>query len=567
MQTFSKKSQLVSVVFVVVLALSGMAASSASAVLGDLSVISRNDGPTGLVGDEQSYANARSTSADGRYVVFISHATTFGGAPTAARSIYRRDTLLGRTELVSRADGVAGAPADDASFSASVSADGNRVAFATGANNLSNDDNDTYTNIFLRDIAAGTTTLVSRASNGGAANQSSLGARISGNGAFVAFGSTANNLDATVVDNNGFGDAFVRDIAAGTTRLVSKTTAGAIGNGLSGAGDISFDGRYVTVDSEANNLGGVTGGNGQVYLRDRALGTTTLLSQPSGTTNAGGNDSSSNSTITDSGDAVAFVSRASNLVPGTPPNLYLGIVRNVAANVTSIATRSTAGEVANSDVSDPVMAVDGSGITYTSTATNLEGPAGTGAQTFFTDLTTGQTQLVSRFGRDGAAANAASSDATLGRTRNLVLFTTAASNLVADATNGKYQLFARDVRFVDPIPQVTLAGKRFTAKVRRSRFAVKFSTTNGPTAIAGTATIRVAKRIARSGKIVVKYKLRAISATRSSHKITFKLSKRQNKLVLRALKTKRSRLKVTVALVASKPGSQATRRISGKLRR
>lgn len=567
MQTFSKKSQLVSVVFVVVLALSGIAASSASAVLGDLSVISRNDGPTGLVGDEQSYANARSTSADGRYVVFISHATTFGGAPTAARSIYRRDTLLGRTELVSRADGVAGAPADDASFSASVSADGNRVAFATGANNLSNDDNDTYTNIFLRDIAAGTTTLVSRASNGGAANQSSLGARISGNGAFVAFGSTANNLDATVVDNNGFGDAFVRDIAAGTTRLVSKTTAGTIGNGLSGAGDISFDGRYVTVDSEANNLGGVTGGNGQVYLRDRALGTTTLLSQPSGTTNAGGNDSSSNSTITDSGDAVAFVSRASNLVPGTPPNLYLGIVRNVAANVTSIATRSTAGEVANSDVSDPVMAVDGSGITYTSTATNLEGPAGTGAQTFFTDLTTGQTQLVSRFGRDGAAANAASSDATLGRTRNLVLFTTAASNLVADATNGKYQLFARDVRFVDPIPQVTLAGKRFTAKVRRSRFAVKFSTTNGPTAIAGTATIRVAKRIARSGKIVVKYKLRAISATRSSHKITFKLSKRQNKLVLRALKTKRSRLKVTVALVASKPGSQATRRISGKLRR
>lgn len=549
------------------LLLSALVASSASALLGDLSVVSRADGPAGLVGDEQSYANARSTSADGRYVVFISHATTFGGALTAARSIYRRDTLLGRTELVSRANGLAGAPADDASFSAAVSADGNKVAFASGADNLSADDNNSYTNIFLRDVAAGTTTLISRASNGGAANQSSLAARISGDGAFVAFGSSASNLDATVVDNNGFGDAFVRDVAAGVTRLVSKTTGGTIGNALSGPGDISFDGRYVTVDSEANNLGGVTGGNAQVYLRDRALGTTTLLSQPTGTGNTGGNDSSSSSTITDSGDAVAFISRASDLVAGTPPNRYLGFVRNVATNTTSIATRSSSGEVAASDVGEPMIAVDGSGVAYSSAATNLDGPAGTGEQTFFTDLTTGQTQLVSRVGRDGPAANADATDATLGRTRNFVLFTSDASNLVADATNGKRQLFMRDVRAVDPISTVGLSGKRFTARLSRSRFAVKVNTANGPTAISGSATIRVSKRITRSGKVVVRYRLRALSAASSSHKLTFKLSKRQNRLVRRALKTKRTRLRVSVSLTASKTGSQASARISGKLRR
>lgn len=547
-------------------------AQSASAALGDLAIVSRADGQSAAPGDGTSYANQRTTSADGRYVVFISYASGFGGAPTTDRSVYRRDTLLGRTELVSRADGVAGAPGDDSSFAASVSADGNRIAFASGADNLDSVSNDNYTDIFVRDMAAATTTLVSRGSigapyNNGQAAASSLSPRISGDGSVVAFTSLAQNLDGTVTDNNGFGDTYVRDLAAQTTRLVSKSTGGTIGNGLSGPGDVSFDGRFVAIDSEADNLGGTIGSGSQVYLRDRVANTLTLLSQPTGGSNIGGNDSSGASTITDSGDAVAFISRASDLVPGTPANRYLGYLRNIATGTTSVITRSSSGEIPNDDVENAVLAVDGSAVNFTTAATNIEPPAGTGAQSFFTSLANGQTQLVSRVGRDGAAANQPVQDTTLGRTKGQVFFATAATNLSPEATNSIQQLYTRDALVVDPVSQVAVVGKRFTAKLSRSRFAVKFQTTNGPTAISGSATIRVSRKIARSGRIVVKYKLRSIPADRSSHKLTFKLSKKQNRLARKALRTKRSRLRVTITLVASKPGSQGTGRFSGKLRR
>lgn len=547
-------------------------AGAAYAALGDLSIVSRADGTAGSIADGNAYTNARASSADGRYVVFISYANNLGGSTNGDRQVYRRDTLLGRTELVSRATGLAGAVGDDTSFAAAVSADGNFVVFASGADNLSILDNDAYSNIYLRDIAAGTTTLVSRAStgapyNGAAANASSIGPVISGDGTIIAFQTAASNLDGTMTDNNAASDVYVRDLAAQTTRLISKTTGGTIGNGLTGTGDISFDGRMVTMDTESDNLGGTVSGSSAVYVRDRQTNTTTLVSQASGTSNVSSDDVAGNSTISDDGTKIAFIGRATNLVAGSPSNRYFGFLRDLSTNATSIVSTNSAGELPNADIGEATIASDASGISFNSEATNIDGPPPTDEQAFHKDFASGQTMLVSRVGRDGAPATGSVSGPTLGRSSNFLLFSTNAANLVAEPTGGVYEVFRRDIKVVDPIPPVTLTGKRFTAKVSRSRFAVKVGTTNGPTGIAGTATIRTSKRIVRSGKIVVKYKLRAISATRSSHKITFKLSKRQNKLVLRALKTKRSRLKVTVALVASKPGSQATRRISGKLRR
>lgn len=547
-------------------------AGAAYAALGDLSIVSRADGTSGTIADGNAYTNERASSADGRYVVFISYANNLGGSTNGDRQVYRRDTLLGRTELVSRANGLAGAVGDDTSFAAAVSADGNLVAFASDADNLSILDNDAYSNIYLRDVAAGTTTLVSRATtgapyNGAAANAASIGPVISGDGTIIAFQTSASNLDGSVTDNNAAGDVYVRDLAAQTTRLISKTTGGTIGNGLTGTGDISFDGRMVTMDTESDNLGGTVSGGSAVYVRDRQANTTTLVSQASGTSNVSSDELAASSTISDDGTKVAFIGRATNLVPGSPSNRYFGFMRDLSTNATSIVTTNSAGELPNADVEDVTIASDASGISFSSEATNIDGPPPTDPQAFHKDLASAQTMLVSRVGRDGAPAAGSVSTPTLGRSSNFLLFSTNAANLVAEPTGGVYEVFRRDIKVVDPIPPVTLTGKRFTAKVSRSRFAVKVATTNGPTGIAGTATIRVSKRIVRSGRIVVRYKLRAISATNNSHKLTFKLSKRQNKLVRRALKSKRSRLKVTVSLVASKTGSQATARIAGKLRR
>ena len=69
--------------------------------------------------------------------------------------------------LISRATGPAGAPVTRPRSRPSIS-DAERVAFSSDANNLSADDDNGVANIFVRDLVANTTTLVSRASGSGA---------------------------------------------------------------------------------------------------------------------------------------------------------------------------------------------------------------------------------------------------------------------------------------------------------------------------------------------------------------------------------------------------------------
>lgn len=96
-----------------------------------------------------------SLSADGRRVAF-----TARGAGSESTAVYVRDLQTGATELISRSS--AGVPAAGASGHPSISADGRRVAFTSDAWNLSPDKCNPARGIFVRDLGAGTTTLVSR---------------------------------------------------------------------------------------------------------------------------------------------------------------------------------------------------------------------------------------------------------------------------------------------------------------------------------------------------------------------------------------------------------------------
>lgn len=547
-----------------------IAPSTASAALGELSLISRADGFAGALGDGNSYTNERSISADGRYVVFASYAQNLGGTITAVRNVYRRDTLLGRTELVSRMTGVNGTAGNDLSFGAAVSADGNRIAFVSAANNLSPDDNDTYNNIFVRDMAAATTTLASRASGvaGVAANNISLIPTISGDGNVVGFQSLATNIDPTVSDLNGTVDAFVRDLTNSTTRLLSKSTAGVLGNDLTTVGDLSFDGNLVTMDTEATTLGGtVAAGSNNVYVRNRSAGTTTLVSQPTGTSNVSGNAESGESTITDAGDRIAFSSRSTNLASDASPVLTFAYVRDLANATTTLVSRSPAGTPTDNTVYAPVISSDGSFLTFATASTNLETPTNGLLQAFVRDLASGQNTLISRVGRTGPVGDRAASYPTPGRSSKFVVFESNATNLSPESNGTIYQLFIRDVKVVDPIPPATISGKSFKAKLSKKSFTVKATTGGGATGISGKATLKVSKKIVKSGKIVVKLKARAVAATLTSHKLRFTLSKKQNRRVLKALKTKKSRVKVSVELTATGPGTPGSAQFSGKLRR
>jgi TolB protein len=135
-------------------------------------------------------------SADGRLVAFDSAATNL--SPDDGDAIYDvlvRDRQAHTTTPVSRAPGATGVNGDGGSNLPAISDHGRLVAFDSRAVNLTGDDTDGYLDVFVRDLVANTTTLVSPASGAGGAKANhplgSLIPAIARNGDAVAFLSTA----------------------------------------------------------------------------------------------------------------------------------------------------------------------------------------------------------------------------------------------------------------------------------------------------------------------------------------------------------------------------------------
>ncbi|MDP9386058.1 MAG: hypothetical protein M3P50_12690, partial [Actinomycetota bacterium] len=157
-----------------------------------------------------TYSSAPAASASGRRVAFATGADLGDGGDPYAADVYLRDLVAGTTVLVSRGDGRDGDGGTEDSGAPAVSADGRLVAFQSDADELSPDDDDAVGGVFVRDVAAGTTRLAS----GGAGDGPALEPAISGDGRVVAFRSYT---------GEGSG-VFVRDLARATTTLVSRGT-------------------------------------------------------------------------------------------------------------------------------------------------------------------------------------------------------------------------------------------------------------------------------------------------------------------------------------------------------
>ncbi len=179
--------------------------------------------------------------------------------------VYLRDLAAGSTVRVSVDSN--GVLADGDSQPAALSSDGTRVAFASVATNLVAGDTNGASDVFLRDLATGQTVRVSVATGGGQSNGDSLAPSISASGDKIAFESSATNLVGN--DTNGSWDIFWRDLGTGLTRRASIDSSSAQSNGSSHDPAISGDSRQVAFDSEATNL--VAGdGNGRLDVFVRA---------------------------------------------------------------------------------------------------------------------------------------------------------------------------------------------------------------------------------------------------------------------------------------------------------
>jgi Tol biopolymer transport system component len=345
-------------------------------------------------------------SADGRYVVFSSTADNLDPADVDAnQDVFRRDMETGAVELVSRATGPSGANANGGAGFPTISDDGRYVAFVSSADNLSADDPDTLDDVYVRDLSLNTTELVSRETTavGAKGTSASTQPAISGDGRSVAFTSDADNL--SVDDNDSFANVFVRDLDTETTTLVTRATgaAGAAANQNNSVDrhGISDDGRVVAFSSEASNLDpDDADGALDVFVRDVGADTTELISRASGMAGAKGNSSSSVAAISGDGSVVAFGSFATNLDPdetsGGDVDLF---ARDRAAATTELISRATGANGVPADgfaARNPDVSGDGRYISFESTATNLDPAATDGSQQqYVRDTTSSTTALVS----------------------------------------------------------------------------------------------------------------------------------------------------------------------------
>lgn len=254
-----------------------------------------------------------SISGTGRYIVFSSDATNLvPNDDNGYTDLFVHDRARGTTRLVTvRSNGVQSNAPTGYIGPGAISADGRFITFGSTASNLVQGDGNGVTDVFVRDVAAGTTTRVSISSTGDEGDGSSHDSTISADGRFVAFPSNATNL--VVGDGNGDQDIFVHNMQRGSTRRVSVSSADEEADGFSGYATISADGRYVAFDSSAENLiANDTNDRTDVFVRDRGRRTTKRVSL----TNAGGegNDSSEYPFLSSNGRFVAFQSTATNLV-------------------------------------------------------------------------------------------------------------------------------------------------------------------------------------------------------------------------------------------------------------
>ncbi len=403
-------------------------------------------------------------SADGQFVVFLSDATDLVPEQVAAgMHLYETNLQSGTTTLVDvntagtgTVDNVekpsVGADGITPVYNTpSVSSDGRYVVFTAAANDLTSApavSSGTITNVYVRDMVAATTTLVSvdaAGSDGGNGNSSA--AAISADGSEVVFQSDASNLVAT--DTNNATDVFVRNLTTGMTSLVSANISNADSGDFESYGPVlSGDGNHVVFQSHADDLQSIHSHNTlvDIYERDLTTDVTTLIS-----VNAAGTDSilsnASQPAVSDDGRYVAFVDNA-------PPQVY---VRDTTAGTTALASVNLAGTAGDSNSSRPTLSSDGTVVAFLSVADDLVSVPTNGHQNLFVrNLTTGVTTLASvsaagTAGGDNATENNPfSSDPApfVGRLTpdgTAVAFSSSADDLVANDNNDLADVFVRNL--------------------------------------------------------------------------------------------------------------------------
>ncbi|HEX2177643.1 MAG TPA: CARDB domain-containing protein [Nocardioidaceae bacterium] len=222
-----------------------------------------------------------SISDDGRIVAFVSDSVVLNDSSFPTRQMFVHDRQTGVTERISEApDGTVANRGTG--FGPYLSADGRFVYFGSSATNLVpvQGERDDTVDAFLYDRQTDTmAAITSHIDADSFVTNKALPGGISPNGRYVTF--TAGSDGFITPDDNDFSDdAWLVDTQTDpfTYTLVSRNDAGAQANEESNAGPVSNDGNLVAFESRGTNLDGPTRFGFHIYLRDVQAGTTRVVS-------------------------------------------------------------------------------------------------------------------------------------------------------------------------------------------------------------------------------------------------------------------------------------------------
>ncbi|MEA3401496.1 MAG: FlgD immunoglobulin-like domain containing protein [Armatimonadota bacterium] len=429
-----------------------LAATTPSAMAGRTECVSLNSR------DRLEIGECPAISADGRYVAFRSAGRLVAADNNRCYDVFVRDRQTGETTRVSVASN--GTEGNSWSDQPAISADGRYVAFRSRAWNLTPGHEWIWEHIYVHDLATRQTICVSVSSSEELGDGNSWAPSISADGRYVIFRSYAHNL--APCGGGGVANVFVRDRQTGQTMCVGVDTWAPPQNPpyipdsiwVKGP-SITGDGRYAAFEARGGLMpGDPRRSRWDVFVHDLHIGQTIRVSVASNGEQADHN--SDDPSISADGRYVAFESQAGNLAPGDTnekPDIF---VHDRQTGQTTRVSVASDGMQADEASYLPCISGDGSCVAFMSAASNLvPGDTNGKPDIFVHDRRTGQTTCVSvdcdgTQGDDSAYAPSISAD---GR---YVAFSSGATNLVPWNTSGAPEAFVHD-RDPEPPQEVTVA--------------------------------------------------------------------------------------------------------------
>lgn len=378
-------------------------------------------------------------SQDGRFVAYESGNVNHVSSDTSSNlmDIFVRDRKTGITVIANR-------KSDGSQMSGYVagwemSKNGRFIVWST-SQAIVPSDTGPYNDIFIRDLLNNTTEIVSTTSSGGQLNGNSNIPDISVDGRYVIFQSSATN--SGLGDTTNKSDIYLKDRKTNSLSLLSKSTTGSGGNNDSMNARISCDGSYVSFFSSASNLvAGDTNAADDLFIVDRINGNVIKNATINGNTNS----ITSNTGISCNGSTIAFISNASNLVPNDTNSKTDLFSYNVAEGSFKRLNVDPSGNQISTGSIDQLSsgAVDFSGryVVFTSTSGDIVSGDTNGVKDIFIrDTVDNITQIISKR-NSSTQTTSASFLPSISLDGQSVIFGSDDSGLVAGDTNNMKDVF------------------------------------------------------------------------------------------------------------------------------